>query len=209
MLSKSKGQILRVAVTLHVLVNWESPQSIPDEISDAAMKAAINVVDVCIQHSAYLAGRGDLQDEIENLQQIQLGKLHFRRCVYCLAIEYNTYMRELYRMHELCTCMWCFKMCFMYIYILNFCLHIILHVYIANAKSADPSEKLAARNAAFSLLLPGRILYLSVLLSQTKFKSRGNKAGALAGWRLLDKSGLAKIVEVKAQRGTDKLNLCA
>ena len=76
MLTKSKGQILRVAVTLHVLFNWENPQSIPDEISDSAMKAAINVVDVCIQHSAYLAGKGDLQDD----QQIQLGKLYLSWC---------------------------------------------------------------------------------------------------------------------------------
>ena len=74
-----------------------------------------------------------------------------------------------------------------------------IFIYVAQAKTADPNEKLAARNAAFSLLLPGQILYLSVLLSQTKFKSCGNKAGALAGWKLLDKSGLAKIVEVKAQ----------
>jgi hypothetical protein len=64
---------------------------------------------------------------------------------------------------------------------------------------------MAVGNAAYSLLLPGKILNLSVLLSQTKFKSRGNKAGALAGWKLLEKSGLAKVVELKAQRGTDKV----
>ena len=73
MLSKSKGQILRVAVALHVLFNWENPQSIPDEVSESAMKAAINLVDVSIQHAAYLAGRGELQEEIDRLQQIQLG----------------------------------------------------------------------------------------------------------------------------------------
>ena len=78
--------------------------------------------------------------------------------------------------------------------------------FLAQSKVVDPSEKLAISNAAFSLLLPGKILYLSALLSQTKFKSRGNKAGALAGWKLLEKSGLAKLVQVKAQRGTDKVN---
>ena len=73
MLSKSKGQTLRVAVALHVLFNWENPHNIPQEISDSAIKAAINFVDVSIQHAAYLAGRGELKEEVENLQRIQLG----------------------------------------------------------------------------------------------------------------------------------------
>ena len=68
MLSKSKGQTLRVAVALHVLFNWEAPQSIPLEISDFAMKAAINFVDVSVQHATYLAGRRDLREEIDSLQ---------------------------------------------------------------------------------------------------------------------------------------------
>ncbi len=42
---------------------------------------------------------------------------------------------------------------------------------------------------------------------QTKFKSRGKKAGAIAGWKLLKESGLASLVEFKAQRGTDKVIL--
>ena len=75
-------------------------------------------------------------------------------------------------------------------------------LHVAQSKTIDPNKKLAISNAAFSLLLPGRVLYLSTLLSQTKFKSHGNKAGA---WKLLEKSGLAELVEVKAQRGTDKV----
>ena len=55
------------------LFNWENPQNIPDKISEPAMKTAIDFVDVSIQHAAYLAGRRDLRDEIEILQQIQLG----------------------------------------------------------------------------------------------------------------------------------------
>ena len=74
MISKSKGQILRLAVAFHILFNWENPQNIADEISDSALKAAINFVYVCIQHAAYLGGRGELQEEVENLHQIQLGK---------------------------------------------------------------------------------------------------------------------------------------
>ncbi len=42
---------------------------------------------------------------------------------------------------------------------------------------------------------------------QTKFKSRGKKAGAIAGWKLPKESGLASLVEFKAQRGTDKVIL--
>ena len=57
MLSKSKGQILRVAATLHVLFHVNTPLVIPDVISTEAIKAAIDLVDVCIQHSAFLAGR--------------------------------------------------------------------------------------------------------------------------------------------------------
>lgn len=71
MLSKSKGQVLRIAATLHVLFNWERPKDIPKEISVDALKAAINFVDVCIQHSAFLAGRGDVDEAISKLQKIQ------------------------------------------------------------------------------------------------------------------------------------------
>ena len=58
------------------------------------------------------------------------------------------------------------------------------------------------------MLLPGNLLNLSVLLVQTKFKSRGQKAGALAGWRMLESAGLTEVVENKAQRGTDKVRTC-
>ena len=52
-----------------------------------------------------------------------------------------------------------------------------------------------------------RFLCFFALLMQTKFKSRGKKAGAIAGWKLLKESGLASLVEFKAQRGTDKVIL--
>ena len=78
---------------------------------------------------------------------------------------------------------------------------------VAQPKTTDTNEKQALSNAVYSLLLPGKILYLSVLLAQTKCKTCGKKAGALAGWRLLENSGLAKIMDMKAQRGTDKVNL--
>lgn len=67
MLSKEKGQILRVAASLHVLFNINTPLTIPQEISDAAIKAAVDLVDVCIQHAAFLAGRGDVEETIQGL----------------------------------------------------------------------------------------------------------------------------------------------
>ena len=67
LLSKSKGQILRVSATLHVLFHINSPLAISEELSDEAIRAAINLVDVCIQHAAFLAGRGDVGDKIEEL----------------------------------------------------------------------------------------------------------------------------------------------
>ena len=69
MLSKSKGQIIRVAATLHVLFNIETPLAIPTVISDAVIKAAINLVDVCIQHAAFLAGRGDVDETVQEMMK--------------------------------------------------------------------------------------------------------------------------------------------
>lgn len=53
-LSKSKGQILRVAATMF---SWETPHNILSEISDEAMKAAIDFVETCNQHVNYLIGK--------------------------------------------------------------------------------------------------------------------------------------------------------
>ena len=54
MLSKSKGQIVRVAATMHVLFNWETPHSTLFVISDEAMKVAIDFVEICNHHVNYL-----------------------------------------------------------------------------------------------------------------------------------------------------------
>ena len=77
MLSKSKGQILRVAAVLHVLFHVENPHIIPSIVGDAAVKAAINFVDLCVQHAAYITGRGRIQDEIESVHQIMQGIISY------------------------------------------------------------------------------------------------------------------------------------
>ena len=70
MFSKSKGLILRVAGVLHILFQLDTPDDIPDTISELAIVAAQDFVDVCCQHAAFVAGRGDIQEAI---QQLQLG----------------------------------------------------------------------------------------------------------------------------------------
>ena len=65
MLSKSKGQILRVAAALHVLFSLGCSDEISTEISEEAIAAAIKLVGLCCQQTAYMAGRGDIKEEIE------------------------------------------------------------------------------------------------------------------------------------------------
>ncbi len=59
------GQILRVSVAMHVLFHIESDAPIADSISNKATEAAINFVEVCCQHTAYISGRGKIDDELE------------------------------------------------------------------------------------------------------------------------------------------------
>ena len=73
MRSKSRGQVLRVAATLHALFHIETPQQIPTNVSNDAIMAAINFVEVCNQHVAFLSGMGDIDTYITSLQEMQTG----------------------------------------------------------------------------------------------------------------------------------------
>ncbi len=73
MLSKSRGQILRVAATMHVLFHLDTPLSIPAIISDGALKAAQDFVETSNQHVAFLAGRGDIGEAIDMFQELKKG----------------------------------------------------------------------------------------------------------------------------------------
>ena len=75
---------------LHVLFQLGSPGAIPTEISERAIKAAQNFVDMCCQHTAFIAGRGDIQDAI---QQIQRGSFHLLNTLYhsCRLLERQRY----------------------------------------------------------------------------------------------------------------------
>ena len=69
MLSQSKRQILLVAATLQVLFHLETPKAIPDVMGDDAIKAAIDLTDLCIQHAAFLAGGRNLEDIIHKISE--------------------------------------------------------------------------------------------------------------------------------------------
>jgi hypothetical protein len=57
-------------------------------------------------------------------------------------------------------------------------------------------------SATFSLLLPGRVLNLSAILVAKKLRPiNGNKESAVKGFRVLEKAGLGKMIEIKPQRG--------
>ena len=63
MLSKSKGQILRVAATFHVLFTLKGPAEleISSEISEGAIAAAIKFVQLCCQQTVHMAGVATLR----------------------------------------------------------------------------------------------------------------------------------------------------
>lgn len=75
-------------------------------------------------------------------------------------------------------------------------------MYAAQSQGSLKADE-AFSNAAYSLLIPGKVLNLSTLNAQKKFRDRGNKQGAKKGWQLLEESGLGKLHATKALRGTD------
>lgn len=74
MLSKSKGQTLRVAAALHIFFQDKAREDgsiqvkgVSTILSDEAILAAKNYVETCCQHAAYIRGRGTIEDEIKAL----------------------------------------------------------------------------------------------------------------------------------------------
>ncbi len=53
MLSKSHGQILRVAAVMHVLFHLETPQIVSENFYEKALLAALDFVELCNQHAAF------------------------------------------------------------------------------------------------------------------------------------------------------------
>ena len=65
MLSKSRGLVLRVAAVLHVLFHIDCADPLSDQLSDMSIKAAVNFIQIACQQTAYIAGRGTLQEEVQ------------------------------------------------------------------------------------------------------------------------------------------------
>ena len=65
MLSKSMGQTLCVSAAMHFLFSMESDSEISDDISQMAIDAGINFVEVCCQHAAFITGRGNIDDQLQ------------------------------------------------------------------------------------------------------------------------------------------------
>ena len=78
-LSKSKGQILRVAAVLNALFSMDADHTLMKELSSASIKAAINFVEVCNEHTAIIGGRKNTTEPIVcTCESIYLSKIqHF------------------------------------------------------------------------------------------------------------------------------------
>jgi len=68
MLSKSRGQILRVSATFHVLFHLEIPQPISHAISNEVLEAALDFIEVCCQDASFMAGKGSIEDSVQAIQ---------------------------------------------------------------------------------------------------------------------------------------------
>lgn len=67
MLSKSMGQILRVSASMHILFHLGEDVT-SSTISQTAIEAAVDLIEVCCQHTAYITGRGNLSQEQLDVQ---------------------------------------------------------------------------------------------------------------------------------------------
>jgi len=56
-LSKAKGQILRAAAVLHALFSIDPLHPRSEELSSMSIVAAINLIEVCNEHTAFIGGR--------------------------------------------------------------------------------------------------------------------------------------------------------
>ena len=60
-----------------------------------------------------------------------------------------------------------------------------------------PATKSSGRTTeALCLMLPGKVLHLSALLTAKKFRTHGNKEGAIQAMRSLEADGLGHLEEV-------------
>lgn len=70
------------------------------------------------------------------------------------------------------------------------------------AGGSGEKENIVHGTAAFILTLPGKVLDISALNSQHKFRDRGKKQGAVDAIEYLEEAGLGIIHKERATRGT-------
>ena len=68
MLSKSRSHVLRLSAVLHVLFNHSNDGHIPEIVSEEAIRAAINFVQLSCEQTAIISGRGGIRDMILKCQ---------------------------------------------------------------------------------------------------------------------------------------------
>ena len=89
MLGKSKGQVLRGGACLHVLFGMffesgEGQEKIySDNITEKAIVAAINFTELRLQQTAFMAGRGNIREDIENIRESELIIISLVELLFC------------------------------------------------------------------------------------------------------------------------------
>ena len=81
----------------------------------------------------------------------------------------------------------------------------VIDFHFINTADVHVVPKSTVSNAAYTLLLPGKKLSLSVLNNQRKYRARGNLKGGLQAFHDLDAAGLGTIDVKKMHRGTAKV----
>jgi hypothetical protein len=71
---------------MHVLFNIETGGDLPDAISNMAIEATIDFVEVCCQHTAYITRRGNID---EHLGILDAGKCPLYTVQLCLFHGFN------------------------------------------------------------------------------------------------------------------------
>ena len=64
-LSKAKGQLLRVATYLHVLLKIETPEDIDETIDEKPLNAAIDFIEVSCDHAFMITGRRNILHRLD------------------------------------------------------------------------------------------------------------------------------------------------
>jgi len=192
MLSKSRGQVLRIATILHMLFSIDSEhQSLDSEVSETAVKAAVNFVQTACQQTAFIAGKGHIQEEV---QAYKTGMLysHYGTTIISTTLCKTEWISICYQYHSCVYYSW-----FMYVNTIN-----LSSVGFDEGTTASKEDE----TAGFCLTLPGRTLYLTPLLALKKFRKKGNKDGAVRAFYQLMEEGLGNVLEIAGTKGTSSVS---